>query len=127
MLSHLSLTGSHLTTATTPDCHPGRVLHLSLEVTLSLERGTDVDDRDRPRDPRVPPVRPTSLQAPLPLPVDPFAGHNGFDPSRSLGPPQPVTQPPAQLEPPAAPQADPAQNPIAYVAALMEDFSERMS
>jgi hypothetical protein len=69
-------------------------------------------------------ARPTPLRAPLPLPEDPFAGHYGFDPSRSSGPPQPVAQPSARLELPAAPQADPAQHPIAYIAALMEVFSK---
>jgi hypothetical protein len=54
--------------------------------------GTAVEDWDRPRDPRVsreprvPLPRPIPLRAPLPLPDYPFAGHYGFDPSRSSGP-----------------------------------------
>jgi hypothetical protein len=84
--------------------------------------------RDRPRDPRVPPARPTSPWAPLPLPVDPFAGHDGSDTSWSSGPPpQPVALPSARLEEPSVPQPDPAQNPITYMAALMQDFSNRLS
>jgi hypothetical protein len=41
----------------------------------SSECGMDVEDRDRPSDPLVPPAQPTPLRAPLPLPEDPFVGH----------------------------------------------------
>jgi hypothetical protein len=33
VLSHPRMSGSHLTIASTPDCRPGRILRLSLEVT----------------------------------------------------------------------------------------------
>jgi hypothetical protein len=39
VLSHPRLSGSHLTTASTPDCRPGRILRLSLEVTPVLGAG----------------------------------------------------------------------------------------
>jgi hypothetical protein len=47
-----------------------------------LERGVDVEDRDRPSTPcGVPPLCAAYCGLLCPLPEDPFAGHYGFDPS----------------------------------------------
>jgi hypothetical protein len=126
MLSHLRLIGLHLVTTLTPQLSSRSCLPSVPGGDVLSGRGTVVEDGDGTRDPRVwEPRVPLHDQLPCGLLCTyqrtPLRGIIVLTPQVVLARHSP------SLELPAAPQADPAQQPIAYMAVLMGDFSKRMS